>query len=321
MHGSSARAIPAKATDETTTSDANLFTAQRISYDRDAMGIPWNRAAPAYTATFLPRFLPYHHSFVEELAVKEGDRVLSPVCGPGTDALSFARTIGSAGKLRATDPDASWTETVVTRFREASVSGHASFEVAPPTDASGGPFDVIATAFHGLDAVAERHALEAYRDALSTHGKIGRLEWGPSTDDDPFDAFLDALAEYAPSFDVQESVDAIVDRSALAKLFESAGLTMVRHTVIRHTVVFATAEEYLDGLVLSLRYRDAFVRLGETTVQKVRARFFDRVGGPTAALSFQPAATIAIAALPGAEVELPHRPSVRVPRSSPPEVS
>jgi hypothetical protein len=46
---------------------------------------------------------------------------------------------------------------------------------------------------------------------------------------------------------------------------------------------------------------------------RVAARFYDQVGGPTAPLSFEPAVTLAIAARPGAEVELAHRPSVKVP--------
>ena len=44
--------------------------------------------------------------------------------------------------------------------------------------------------------------------------------------------------------------------------------------------------------------------------------FYDQVGGPTAPLVFEPAATLAIAALPGSEVELAVRPSVVAPRLS-----
>ena len=45
------------------------------------------------------------------------------------------------------------------------------------------------------------------------------------------------------------------------------------------------------------------------------ASFYDKVGGPDAPLTFAPPATLAIAALPGAEVELVNRPSVRAPDS------
>ena len=47
---------------------------------------------------------------------------------------------------------------------------------------------------------------------------------------------------------------------------------------------------------------------------RVTACFYDQVGGPTEPLVFEPAATLAIAALPGAEVELAVRPSVVAPR-------
>ncbi len=44
----------------------------------------------------------------------------------------------------------------------------------------------------------------------------------------------------------------------------------------------------------------------------VTARFYDRVGGPTEPMSFEPAVTCALAALPGAQVELATR-HVKVP--------
>ena len=50
---------------------------------------------------------------------------------------------------------------------------------------------------------------------------------------------------------------------------------------------------------------------------RVAARFYDRVGGPTVPLVFEPAVTLAIAGHPGDEVELADRPrSVRVPALS-----
>jgi hypothetical protein len=48
-------------------------------------------------------------------------------------------------------------------------------------------------------------------------------------------------------------------------------------------------------------------------MRRVTARFYDQVGGPAAPLAFEPAATLAIAALPGAEIELAVRSSVHVP--------
>ena len=58
------------------------------------------------------------------------------------------------------------------------------------------------------------------------------------------------------------------------------------------------------------------MELGEERMGLVAARFYDRIGGPTAPLSFEPAVTLAIAGHPGAEVELMSRPSVKVPQLS-----
>lgn len=280
------------------------------------MGMPWNRASASYRETFLPRFLPYHHELAEQLGVKEGDRVLVPRCGPGTDAIAFARAVGEPGSVRAIDSDAAFGDIVTKRFKEAGVAKRATFEQAPYRDTSGAPYSIIATAFATFTEDEERNALEAWRDALAHHGKLGRMTWGPADDDDPYALYFDAIAEFAPAL-AARATDPVVERNALGKLFESAGLVMVRHTIIRHTQVFAGAEEFVDALVPALAWHPELVALGETTLQKIRARFLDRAGGPAAALSFQPAATIAIAALPGDEVELPHRPSVRAEAAKP----
>ena len=50
----------------------------------------------------------------------------------------------------------------------------------------------------------------------------------------------------------------------------------------------------------------------------VTEKFYDAVGGPTEPIVFEPAATLAIAALPGAEVELAVRTSVAPQLSSVP---
>ena len=54
--------------------------------------------------------------------------------------------------------------------------------------------------------------------------------------------------------------------------------------------------------------------LGDARLERVAARFYEDVGGPGVPVSFDPPATIAIAALPGDEVALENRPSVKAPR-------
>src|SRR5262249_4443586 len=96
--------------------------------------------------------------------------------------------------------------------------------------------------------------------------------------------------------------------------------SLVRHTVLRHTVSFPSAEAFAEAIREGRTWRSIWEELGETRMGLVTARFFDRVGGPTAPMSFDPAVTLAVAALPAAEVELMSRPSAKAPplASAPP---
>ena len=95
-------------------------------------------------------------------------------------------------------------------------------------------------------------------------------------------------------------------------MFEEGGLALVRHTVLRHTVTFPSAEAFIAAIREGRTWRRVWQELGEERMGLVAARFYDRVGGPTEPMSFEPAVTCAIAALPGAEVELATRHSVKV---------
>src|SRR5262249_42280341 len=102
-------------------------------------------------------------------------------------------------------------------------------------------------------------------------------------------------------------------RDAMAQMFDRGGLAMVRHTVIRHAMSFRTAEAFVRAMREACSWRRIWEELGDAKMDRVAARVYETVGGPDAPLTFAPPATLAIAALPGAEVELAHRPSVRVP--------
>jgi hypothetical protein len=107
------------------------------------------------------------------------------------------------------------------------------------------------------------------------------------------------------------------EREAMATMFEDAGLVMVRHTVVRHTLSFKSAEAFVRAMRESCTWRRVWEDLGDARMERVATRFYeayDKEGGASAPLSFDPPATLAIAALPGAEIELNHRASVRVPR-------
>ncbi|MBX3202791.1 MAG: hypothetical protein KF894_31990 [Labilithrix sp.] len=275
------------------------------------MGTPWDRPAARYLEEWVPRFVPYHLDLVQELALAQGQRVLVASAGPGAEVLAVARAVGDRGLVRATDAS---DELVGICAEQVAKAGFSSVKVerAGLADVGAGDWNAIVCCF-GLWTSADRAAvLKSWAGALAGHGKVGVLTFGPSDDSDPFEMLAQSLRELEPNAEATPPSIA-ADREAMAKMFEDAGLSLVRHTVLRHTVTFPSAEAFTTAIREGRTWRRVWEELGPERMGLVTARFYDRVGGPTEPLSFEPAVTLAIAALPGAEVELMSRPSAKAP--------
>jgi ubiquinone/menaquinone biosynthesis C-methylase UbiE len=285
------------------------------------MATPFDRAARRYIEEWVPRFVPYHLDLVRELALAQGQRVLVARCGPGAEVLAVARAVGDLGKVRATDPS---TEMVGICAGQVKTAGFPAVtcECADPGDVGEGGWNAIVCAF-GVWTIAERtEVLKKWSSSLAPNGKVGILAFGPPDANDPLELLSVALRELEPDA-VSKPPRIDVSREAVVERFEEGGLAVVRHTVLRHTVSFPTAEDFTAAIREGRTWRKIWDELGPERMGLVLARFYDRVGGPTAPLVFDPAATLVIAALPGAEVELMVRPSVVAPRLSntPPDAS
>jgi aminoglycoside phosphotransferase (APT) family kinase protein len=149
-------------------------------------------------------------------------------------------------------------------------------------------------------------------EMIRQDGKVGVIVWGPATDGDPERAFAKIIDELHLEIHATEEL-AGLDRASLAAMFERAGLAVVRHTIVMHPLVFQRAERFAMSLLSARTYGPQLVKRGEEHVAAALARFYERVAAQDEPISYSPAATIVVAAHPGAEVELPHRPSVRVP--------
>jgi ubiquinone/menaquinone biosynthesis C-methylase UbiE len=274
------------------------------------MATPWDRAAEGYLAEWVPRFVPYHLDLVAELALEHGQRVFVASAGPGAEVLAVARAVGNEGFVLASDPSEAMVRLCreqVTRARLATRIEHAQ---TGAVDAHGGPWDAIVCAF-GLWQIRDRaEALRSWAKALAPRGKVGIITWGPGEIDEPFELLRASLAEVQPETDLQ-AARVRADRDAMRAMFEEAGLAMVRHTVVRHTMSFASAEAFFRAMREACTWRAVSEQLGDERLARVAARFYDKVGGPAVPLSFAPSATMAIAALPGADVLLASRPSSR----------
>jgi SAM-dependent methyltransferase len=277
------------------------------------MGTPWDRAADGYLEHWIPRFLPYHLDLVRELAIPEAARALITSSGPGgNEVLAVARAVGEKGHVLATDASARMVEICREQVKKAGFEERVQCAQADAAAVPQGPYDIIVCAF-GLWQIVERElTLRSWSRGLAEHGKVGVIAWGPAEIDDPFEQLGDILREVEPEV-ARHSHRVLASRESMEKMFSEAELAMVRHTVVRHTLTFHSAEQFVVALRESCTWRRVWETLGDERFARVAAKFYDKVGGPLAPLTFEPPATIAIAARPGDEVTLSHRPSVRAP--------
>ena len=276
------------------------------------MATPWDRAAAGYVEEWVPRFVPYHLDLIHELALAPGQRVLVTSCGPGSEVLAAARAVGDNGVVRATDKSVAMVGLCDSAAKKAGFL-RIGTAVADAADASGGPWDAVVCAFGLWQLEGRAEVMRKWGASLSPAGKVGILTWGPPDVDDPFEMLARTLVEVEPEYSApRPQIEAT--REAMGTLFEQSGLAMVRHTVVRHVLTFRTAESFVRALREGCTWRRIWEEIGDSRLERVAAKFYDLVGGPDAPLSFAPPATLAIAARPGAEVELAHRPSIRAPR-------
>ncbi len=274
------------------------------------MGTPWDRAAPGYLEEWVPRFVPYHLDLVREMTLAPGERVLVASSGPGAEVLAIARAVGEEGHVRATDRSAEMVRLAREHTSKAGLAAMIECHVADAADATGGPWDAIVCAF-GLWQIEDRvTALRAWQGALAPLGKVGIVTWGPYEAHQPFETLRACLEELEPGRTVP-SAHVLAERPAMAKMFEEAGLEMVRCTLVRHTLSFRTAEAFVRAMREACTWRPVWEELGDARLERVAARFYHLVGGPDAPISFDAPATVAIATHPGAEVLLERVPSLR----------
>jgi SAM-dependent methyltransferase len=276
------------------------------------MGTPWDRAAASYLEEWVPRFTPYHQDLVRELALASGQRVLVASAGPGAEVVAIARAVSAGGFVRATDKSQAMVRICTEQVARASLPTRVTCEPGDATDASGGPWDAIACAFGLWQLTSRVDALRAWRSSLAPRGKVGIITWGPSEAGQPFEVLRECLNAVEPE-QAMPIPYVHAEREAMAKMFEEAGLAMVRHTVVRHTLSFRSAEAFVRAMREACTWRKVWEEIGDARMEHVASRFYEWTGGPDAPLTFEPPATVAIAGLPGAEVELDNRPSVRVP--------
>ncbi len=279
------------------------------------MATPWDRAAEGYVEEWMPRFMPYHMDLVRETKLSPGQRVFVATAGPGAEVLAAAREVGESGFVRAVDSSA--TMALICKEKvEAAELRNVEVAQADASEIDGnGPYDAVICAF-GLWQLPDRvSVLKTWAKALNENGKVAILTWGPIEEDDLFERVGRCLAHVEPDV-ASPNPKSFALRDPMNEMFEQADLVMVRHTVLRHPLTFKTAEAFMTALKESCTWRRVWEDIGDARMAHVAARFYGLVGGPDAPLAWSPAATLAIAAKPGSEIELASRASVRVPAAA-----
>ena len=266
------------------------------------MGTPWDRAAAGYLEEWVPRFLPYHADLVREMALRPGDRVFVPSAGPGAEVIAIARAVAATGFVRATDKSEAMVALCREQVERAQLATRVECESADATDARGGPWDAVVCAFGLWQLPSRVAALAAWAGCLAARGKVGIITWGPREPETPFDWLHAALRDVEPGL---QPADPHVGttRDEMAVMFSEAGLTLVRHTVVRHTLAFKSAQSFVRAMREACTWRRVWEELGEARFERVASRFYEQAGGPDRALSFDPVASMAIAARAGVDVD------------------
>src|SRR5262249_19065378 len=141
----------------------------------------------------------------------------------------------------------------------------------------GGPWDAIVCAF-GLWQLPERgKVITAWAAGLAPTGKVGVLTWGPPDADDPFEKLSRCRTDVEPAYKApRPQVEA--ERDRMTEMFELGGLVMVRHTVVRHTLTFRSAEAFVRAMREACTWRKIWEEIGDERFDRVAAKFYDVIG-------------------------------------------
>jgi ubiquinone/menaquinone biosynthesis C-methylase UbiE len=113
----------------------------------------------------LPDVIKSFELQIKQLAIQKGDHVLDVGCGIGTQAMEFAKLVGTEGRVTGTDLSAVMVD--ISRSRAAMSSLPVEFLVA---DAMHQPF-----ADHSFDCIRSERVLMYIKDTPAVLGEFKRL--------------------------------------------------------------------------------------------------------------------------------------------------
>lgn len=186
-----------------------------------------------------PLFRPWALALLDEVNLREGERVLDVACGTGIVARLAQQRVGSAGRVAAVDVSAQMLE--VARGLSPAVDWREGNACELPLR-DGEAFDVVFCQ-QGLQFFADRPAAARHmRRALAPGGRLAVSTWRP-IEEAPVFRETHRIAErlLGPIVDQRH---ALGDEDELTRLLMDAGFENVRSRKIAKTVRFAQAATF-----------------------------------------------------------------------------
>lgn len=238
----------------------------------------YNSAADSYDHTANTFWSRFGRRTVERLGMAPGSLVLDLCCGTGASALPAAEAVGMGGRVVGVD----LADELIRLAKEKAARSeirNTEFHVADmlALEPGGRGFDYVVCVFGIFFVPDMASALHHVSGLLRPGGTLAVTTWGRGLFEPVNTIFWDAVRRARPElYKSFNPWDRIGDRSALADLFQEAGLPgpSIEIEPGAHTV---RGEACTQALLLGTGYRGTLEQLSEAERRQVQEEVAEQI--------------------------------------------